>query len=181
MPYGSRLKSEAPDVPMIAASESEAHNVVPSGQLYEDEESLYEMVSPDREPSPEVSVPDGPEAVVSAVVQEPPASLLTCLSPLSPIREVAEGSTPKTIDVREVLEPQALALVREVRAVCAEMPSRNLVAEGHEAWDGKEDVLGQQDLQDQQRDASEDLAANPVELPSSKERYLQIRDRFLAK
>jgi len=84
------------------------------------------------------------------------------LSPLSPIREVAEGSTPKATGTREVLEMQA-------------SPAQSGI-----------EVRGQLDLQDESSECEEDdgvgNAADPLaQMPTSKERYLQIRDRFLSK
>jgi hypothetical protein len=106
------------------------------------------------------------------VLQEPPASLLTSLSPLSPIREVAEGgATPKALDAREVMEVQ--------------------VQESKELQDRSDTTQSsprkrQLDLDEQMVESHEELLAASVQdplaqLPSSKERYLQIRDRFLSK
>lgn len=104
------------------------------------------------------------------VLQEPPASLLTSLSPLSPIREVAEGgATPKALDSREVMEVQ----VQEAREL-----------QGRAATTQIAEPKRQLDLEEQPVESHEDPAAESdslAQLASSKERYLQIRDRFLAK
>lgn len=108
-----------------------------------------------------------------SVLQEPPASLLTSLSPLSPIREVAEGgATPKALDSREVLEVQANE-ARELQAR-GSSPSKSSLSKR------------QLDLDDQMVESHEDVVAtfsqdSLSQLQSSKERYLQIRDRFLSK
>lgn len=104
------------------------------------------------------------------ILQEPPASLLTSLSPLSPIREVAEGgATPKALDSREVMEMQ----VQEAREL-----------QGRAATTQNAEPKRQLDLEEQPVESHEDSAAESdplAQLASSKERYLQIRDRFLAK
>lgn len=114
-------------------------------------------------------------AMTSGPGQEPPASFLNSLSPLSPIREVAEGgSTPKAIDARELLEIHSMHAHRcDPRVNSA---ARSLTARGQLDDDLPDETS---DAQDDDIDASD---GDPLtQLPSSKERYLQIRDRFLAK
>jgi hypothetical protein len=133
-----------------------------------------EAEKPRRELNP-TSIHNEAKAILAApscenVLQEPPASLLTSLSPLSPIREVAEGgATPKALDSREVMEVQ----VQEARDL-----------QGRAATIQNAEPKRQLDLEEQPVESHEDLAAESdplAQLASSKERYLQIRDRFLAK
>lgn len=112
-----------------------------------------------------------------AGMQDQPASLLNSLSPLSPIREVAEGaSTPKVIDAREVQETQ------EARDHYKNNASWDLAATGQPDVESKDAKELDEDSQDFDKDDAVVGTADPLaQLPSSKERYLQIRDRFLAK
>lgn len=122
-------------------------------------------------PQNEMQMSDVPDETQEAplscdiILQEPPASLLTSLSPLSPIREVAEGgATPKALDSREVLEVQAQDS-RQLHGISSAQPKRQL------------------DLEEPAIEPQEDLSLQDslAQLPSSKERYLKIRDRFLSK
>lgn len=116
------------------------------------------------------------QAIVASMtgnsLQEP-GSFLTCLSPLSPIREVAEGGcTPKaTAETREVLEMQDTRQHSERHSKDA---IRGSVPRGQLDFQNEDEAISE--------DAGQAESSDPLaQLPSSKERYLQLRNRFLGK
>lgn len=167
------------EVPVSSPGQTSSEQVAETSSLRLSTEVPVEPISPN---SPEDTHGAQPEqglqheAMVAAMTAgantQEPVYLMSSLSPLSPIREVAEGgSTPKAIDAREVREMQEAREAREQ----GEARSNN-VQRG-------QDVRGQLDLQTHPEEEQEEAPAAEglQQLPSSKERYMQIRDRFLGK